>query len=132
VAKQFTLAKNERLKSRKMIDQLFSTGQRFALSPFKVFFAFTNDVAVQAGVGVSSRHFKKAVDRNKIKRMTRESYRLQKLMLQEQLNQQHTGLKLFILYTGKEIPEYAQVHSKLGVILKQLMQLINENISSHT
>jgi hypothetical protein len=76
---------------------------------------------LQFGAGASKRHFKRAVDRNRIKRLLREAYRTQKLPLQTLLRQGNKGyLKLFILYTGKELPEYQLIQEKVGVVLGRL------------
>jgi ribonuclease P protein component len=76
---------------------------------------------LQFGAGVSKRHFKRAVDRNRIKRLIREAYRTQKLPLQALLTGGGKGyLKLFILYTGKELPEYQVVREKVGKVLERL------------
>ena len=77
---------------------------------------------VQAGFGAGSRHFKKAVDRNRIKRLSREAYRLQKLPLLELLKKKERSLVLFFIYTGKELPDYRTVSDKIGVLLQKLMR----------
>jgi ribonuclease P protein component len=88
VSKQFTLGKEERLKSRKQIEQLFDKGKSFVVSPFRIYFIVNgvpidvgrsmvrNENCLQFGVGVSNKNFKKAVDRNRVKRLTREAWRL--------------------------------------------------------
>ena len=77
-----TLGKHEKLKSRKQIDGLFANAQAFTAFPVKVIFTITDSVAdgapVQIGVTASARNFKHAADRNRIKRLLREAYRLQK------------------------------------------------------
>ena len=76
---------------------------------------------LQFGTGVSKRHFKRAVDRNRIKRLVREAYRTQKLPLQGLLKESEKGyLKLFILYTGKELPDYQLIREKVGGVLERL------------
>lgn len=87
---------------------------------------------LQAGVGVSSRFFKKATDRNRIKRLMRESYRLQKTRLQEELISVDTTLSIFILYTGKEIPDYKHVYEKTGIIISRLIKFVHEKAKPHT
>lgn len=126
MTKQFTLGKNERLKSRKAIEQLFKEGKSFAISPFRVYHSPAPH-AVQFGVGVSTRNFKKAVDRNRIKRLMREAYRLQKIGLTEQLKEKQKGLNIFLIYTGKELPDYKLVSEKVNVILNKLQKLDENN-----
>lgn len=142
MAKQLTLGKKERLKSRKLIEQLFSEGKNFPLSPFRVYYIFTSTtpdsrLPTQLGVGVSGKNFKKAVDRNRIKRLIREAYRLQKTDpvttgLQEKLKEKNLQLNVFFIYTGKELPEFNTVKEKLKLILNKLMQIADENISSNS
>jgi ribonuclease P protein component len=86
--------------------------------------AATGWAALQAGFGASSRHFKKAVDRNRIKRLGREAYRLQKELLLQRLTQKGLSMAVFFIYTGKELPEYTIVAEKIGVILQKLIKEI--------
>lgn len=127
MAKQFTLGKNERLKSRKSIEQLFSEGKKIVAAPYRVLYLFTKiekDPSLLFGAGVSAKNFKKAVDRNRIKRLTREAYRLQKISLQEKIRANNIQLNVFFIYTGKELPGYNEVYQKVGVVLKKLDKLI--------
>ena len=145
MAKQFTLGKKERLKSRKAIEQLFKEGQRFTVFPFRVLYIINKAVVanssspvakpifpVQAGVSVATKNFKKAVHRNRIKRMIKEAYRLQKKPLEEKLKNSNTGLFIFLIYTDKEMPAYQLLYDKVHVILTKLQKLINENPTSHS
>jgi ribonuclease P protein component len=137
VAKQFTLGKNERLKSRKQIEQLFSEGKSFPLSPFRIYYLVTpvitnSSSTLQFGAGVSGKNFKRAVDRNRVKRLTREAYRLQKKQLQEVTMQKKLQLNIFFIYTGKELPAFNIVREKVNVILNKLTKIVNENNSPDT
>ena len=132
VSKQFTLGKNERLKSRKQIEQLFNSGKSFSLFPFKIYYFFSPLLPTQFGVGVSGKNFKKAVDRNRIKRLTREAYRLQNLSLKEKLKEKNIQLNVFFVYIDKELPDFNLVKEKLAVALKKLEMIIDENISSNS
>ncbi|WP_246073514.1 ribonuclease P protein component [Dinghuibacter silviterrae] len=105
----------ERLKSRKQIDFLFRSAKSFSVFPLRVFYRWEGSAAARVGVGAPKRHFKRAVDRNRIKRLLREGYRLQKEAL--------PGLHAFIIYTGKELPTQAEIMDKIGVILKKLRDL---------
>lgn len=124
--KQFTLGKLERLKSRKAIDSLFKTGKKFSVPPFRVFYALSAETGVQFGAGVSTRNFKKAADRNRIKRLTREAWRLQKSNFQESLNRLNKGVHIFFIYTEKELPAYKQVFECVGVALQKLENTIEK------
>ena len=138
MAKKFTLGKSERLKSRKQIEQLFKNGQRFVIPPFRVFFSFqagqqSSDFSpLQAGFGASSRNFKTAVERNRIKRLAREAYRLQKNILYDKLKEQERKLNVFFIYTGKELPDFTTVKDKVAVALKKLADKIDENIPKNS
>jgi len=127
MAKQFTLKKAERLKRRKIIEQLFSEGRAVTAFPIRVQYKMVDQltVSLQAGFSVSSRNFKRAVDRNRIKRLMREAYRLQKLPLEQALQTKEQQLALFLIYTGKELPVYALVKEKVEVVLKKLLQTVN-------
>ena len=122
VAKKLTLGKNERLKSRKQIELLFSEGKKFSMTPFRVHYLFNESAnpPLQFAVGVSNKNFKKAVDRNRIKRLVREAYRLQKITLLQKAKEKKGQLNLFFIYTGKEIPGFSEVFEKMKKMLDKL------------
>jgi ribonuclease P protein component len=140
MASQFTLGKNERLKSRKLIEQIFNEGKSFTIQPYKIYYLFpgkTHNIQysmfnIQFTTGVSSKNFKKAVDRNRIKRLTREAYRLQKKELQDVLKQKDLQVNIFFIYTGKELPGFNTAKEKVNVILNKMIKIVNENNSAHT
>lgn len=138
VRKQFTLGKEERLKSRKQIEQLFDKGKSFVVTPFRVYFIVNSELPIQKGesgvkfgAGVSAKNFKKAVDRNRIKRLTREAWRLQKNEISNKAKEAQRRLNVFFIYTGKELPDFTTVKDKVAIALKKLTDKIDENISSH-
>lgn len=133
MAKQFTLGKNERLKSQKQTEHLFSNGKKFTLSPFRIYYTLNKSenplplsLTIGFGTTVSSKIFKKAVDRNRVKRVIREAWRLQKSILQENLKEQKQQLNIFFIYTAKELPEYKEVFEKMGKSINKLLGIINE------
>ena len=130
---KFTLGKNERLKRRKIIEQLFAEGKSIAVFPLRVNFIFVTSLTVplQAGFSVSARTFKRAADRNRIKRLMREAYRLQKGLLYESLHKKQQQMALFVIYTGKELPDYKTVSEKKGVVLNKLTKVVNEIPAPH-
>ena len=79
---------------------------------------------LQAGFGASRRNFKKAVDRNRIKRLSREGYRLQKEPLLRKLQEKGLSMAIFFIYTGRELPDYPTVTEKISVALHKLIKEI--------
>jgi len=134
LSKQFTLGKNERLKHRKFIEQLFNEGKHFSVFPFRLYYLFTEELTspLQAGFSASTRNFKKAVDRNRIKRVTKEAYRLQKNNLRSQLVIRKKKLAIFIVYTDKQLPAFTIVKDRVQIILQKLITIVHEMDTSGT
>lgn len=126
MAKTFSYNKTEKLKSRKLLEQLFAQGKTFLVFPIKVFYLpisqAENEVLVQAGVGTSSRNFKNATDRNRIKRLLREAYRLNKLPLHNFLQEQEKHVAVFFLYIDKTLPQQNILQQKMPLVLDKLMK----------
>ncbi|MDO1502148.1 ribonuclease P protein component [Winogradskyella maritima] len=104
----FKYPKQEKLKSKRTIDQLFTEGQSVAAYPLRLVYLkteFEDNSPVKTGVSVSKRYFKKAVDRNRIKRLLREAYRLNK----PQINTKDEQFAFMILYIGNTMPDYETV-----------------------
>ena len=80
---------------------------------------------LQFGVSVGKRSFKKAVDRNRIKRLIREAYRVEKLILLPLLNE-NMRVELFVIYIGKELPLFSFVQGKIKLVVLRLMQEIEK------
>jgi ribonuclease P protein component len=128
LAKEFSYNKKEKLKSKKQLDQLFQSGKSLTVFPVKVFYmlAEEQDNIIKTGVGVSSRHFKKAVHRNRIKRLLREAYRTEKQPLHAYLNNNKKQLVLFLLFIDKELPQYALMKEKMKLCIQRLIHVLNE------
>lgn len=128
MVKRFGLPKAERLKSRKQIDALFAEGKSFAVFPIRVtyrFFANGQNSGLQIGVSASKRNFKKAVERNRIKRLLREAYRLQKEELQTRVKAAGKHGTVFFLYTDKTIASFDTVKTAMAKCLKKLGAIAN-------
>jgi ribonuclease P protein component len=105
---KYTLKKSERLSQKKLIEELFDKGSSFYLYPFKVFFLPSEKGTNQMMATVPKSIFKRAVDRNIIKRRIREGYRLNKAKLGSD-----NFFFLAYIYTAKEILPSALIHQKI-------------------
>ena len=121
----YSFKKAERLKSKKIIDLLFKKGNAIYDFPIKAVWIETkfgaDELKVQAAFSVSKRKHKKAVVRNRIKRLMREVYRLNKADLYDFLNQRNMQLAVMFIYSGEEIPGYLKVEGKIIDALNRLM-----------
>jgi ribonuclease P protein component len=132
--RKFTLGKHERLKSRKAISALFSKGKKLTISPLLAYYTLLriekdNDktVPVLMGAGVGNKYFKNAVDRNRIKRCIRESYRLQSIQIKSLLLEKGWQLHVFFIFTAKEISQLTNITAKMNLILQQLESMITDH-----
>jgi ribonuclease P protein component len=128
MVKRYGFGKEEKLKSRKSIDELFAKGKSFTVPPVRVSYKFsrTESPCLQAGVTVSKKHFKKAVDRNRIKRLLREAYRLQKNELKELTVEKSLTGHIFFMYNGKELTDFAVISESMKKCLQRLQKIANE------
>ncbi|GAA4891911.1 ribonuclease P protein component [Flaviramulus aquimarinus] len=121
-----TYPKKEKLKSKKRIDLLFSEGQSVSAFPLRLVYmptTFEGSVIAKTGVSVSKRNFKTAVDRNHIKRLLREAYRLNKADFFNNLTTQHAFM---ILYIGKDKPTFAQVETRMKNLFEKFLDKISK------
>lgn len=73
-------------------------------------------------MGVGKRHFKRAVDRNRIKRLVREAYRVRKELLRPLLREE--PLQVFFIYTGRAVPPFAEVEAAVEGGLQKLLRTL--------
>src|SRR5688572_7696053 len=125
MSKRFGFPRKEKLKSRKKIEELFLNGQRFVQFPLRVTYRFsktTEEPLIQVGVTASKKYFKKAVDRNRIKRLLREAYRLQKNGLVETANERHLSGEVFFMYTDKTITSFETIKEAVNKSITRLQK----------
>jgi len=114
VKENLTFPKEEKLKSRKMIGKIFSDGTAVKSYPIRIqfiFHDFEGFPSCQIGASVPKRNFKKAVDRNRIKRQIKEAYRLNKNSFIQKLEAADKKIAMMIIYSGKEKFDYDKIES---------------------
>ncbi len=126
---KYTFKKGERLKSRKLIEQLFIEGKWIKSHPIQLVYLQTNhdsEYLVQTGFSAPKRRFKRAVDRNRIKRLMREAYRLQKHLLPNLKDGNYTKKHVFMfIYMTNDILSYKDVEKHIGELIEKFNQRIN-------
>jgi ribonuclease P protein component len=127
----FTYPKSEKLKSKKTIDLLFSEGKSVSKFPLRLVYIESDygidtdsEQKIKMGVSVSKKYFKHAVDRNYFKRVLRETYRLNKHLLTENLDKPYAFM---FFYQTKERLTYQEIETKtIQLFEKFLVQIKKE------
>ena len=122
----FRFPKKEKLKSRKLIELLFTEGSAITRFPLRLLYLekeLPKDTQVQAAVTVSRKAFRNAVSRNRIKRLMRESYRLNKALV---FNNIEGNFAFLFLYLGKEMPTFKEVERTMQSLLKNFIARKND------
>jgi ribonuclease P protein component len=127
-----TLGKQERLKSKKLIEKLYAEGESVKTFPLRMVFvrtAHTSEFPCQVGVSVAKRNYKLAVDRNRLKRLMRETYRLQKEIVYDNLEEPYVFM---ISYIGREEMKFEDLYLKMEKLLTLFVEKVkntpDENI----
>jgi len=125
----FTYPKNEKLKSKITIDLLFSKGKSVSKYPLRLVFVESDygisegsNQKIKMGVSVSKKYFKNAVDRNYFKRVLRETYRLNKHLLIDNLDKNYAFM---FFYQTKERLTYEEINTKTIQLFEKFHNQIN-------
>ncbi|HEX8014158.1 MAG TPA: ribonuclease P protein component [Flavobacterium sp.] len=126
----FTYPKKERLKSKTTIGLLFSEGKSVSKYPLRLVYRQAeagSEEKIKIGVSVSKKYFKKAVDRNYFKRVLRETYRLNKHLLWENVQQPYS---LMFFYQTKDKLSYEEINTKTVQLFEKFLIQINKTSDS--
>lgn len=134
MSKIFTYQQKDKLKSRKQLQNLFALGKSMSNAPLRLIYTLENiteenqasssPLVIQAGVGAPTKQFKKAVQRNRVKRLLREAYRLELPAFRAQLPLQGMRLNIFILYMEANVLPQIEINATMKLILNQLVKRI--------
>lgn len=129
---RYTFKKEERLTGEKRIENLFAHGQSFIAYPLRVVFLETpsvEELLVSVLISIPKKRIKSAVKRNRLKRLVREAYRLNKTFFNTALQENHR-LEVAFVYVKDELTDYATIEKAvikaLGNITQQLINRENE------
>ena len=120
-----TFSSSEKLKHKKHIDLLFSKGMAINHPPIRLIYVpipSAENEKYKIGVSVPKRNFKKAVERNYLKRLLRETYRKNKYLLPNNINQSYA---LMFIYLGRKTTSYNALEGKMQKILVQFKEKVN-------
>lgn len=126
----FKYPKNERLKSKTTIGLLFSEGKSVSKYPLRLVYRQAEENSeeqTKIGVSVSKKYFKKAVDRNYFKRVLRETYRLNKHLLLDNLNEKYS---IMLFYQTKDRLSYDEINTKTIQLFEKFTSQINKTPDS--
>ena len=127
----FSFKKEERLKSRKIIQQLFSRGQSFSAYPLRLVWMETEEAVgafpIRFTQTVGKKKFSKAVTRNRIRRQIREAWRLQKHQLYAELGAVEYKLAFMVIYTASEHLPSSQIEKGMRKMIYKFINAYQDN-----
>lgn len=122
--KRYSLPQSERLRGKTRIDNLFANAKGVLSYPYRALFTPNGTDKSVIMVSIPKRKFKHAVDRNLLRRRTREAYRLNKALLQQLTN--NKGLDIAFLYIGDKKEEFSLLQKKMNDIFNKIAAKITE------
>jgi ribonuclease P protein component len=120
----YSFPKRERIHYRNDFHRLLSEGESFSLYPFRCIYLWKDATAFSGRIAISAskRKFKRAVDRNKIKRLIRESYRLEKHILYQNYADNKQSIDMLIIYTGTKIHSFRMIREHIILLINKIIK----------
>lgn len=122
MSKKFTYSKEERIKSPLRVNQVFAEGIQAFSHPFKYYFVATPTTEEEAKLmvcfSVPKKRYKRATDRNKIKRLCKENFRLNKEIFYNKAPAMK--MEVYFIFIGKEMPDYHEVEKGMKSVLNSI------------
>lgn len=118
-----TFPKSDRLSGIKSIETLFQQGVNGFVHPFKTVIYVHHEPVnshLRLLISVPKRNFKKAVHRNRVKRLIREAWRRNKAEYQKTLTTNNICVDVALIFTARTIPDYKELEPKIILILQRL------------
>jgi ribonuclease P protein component len=122
-----SFGKEYKLCRRKLIDGVFKTGKVIKQYPFVVHFLEVDEkleAPFQVTISAPKRNFRKAHDRNRIKRLMRETIRFNKMILEEKISKSQKNIIMFMVYTSKEEIPFTTLMKKNELLFEQITKHI--------
>jgi ribonuclease P protein component len=124
-----TLNKKDRLKSYSKIRELFDHGVKLRQHPLTLIYLLeegkaADGASMKMGVAVGAKHFKKAVQRNLLKRRIKEAYRIQNADLKESILPTSFNMSLFFIYADHVVSDYALISSSVKKLLDKCKEIV--------
>ncbi|MFI5218051.1 MAG: ribonuclease P protein component [Bacteroidia bacterium] len=131
---RFTFSKHERLGSRKALEHIFKSGKKINESTIQILWMESDSkekALLKIAISVPKKNFKKAVDRNKIKRQIREAYRLNKHKILPLIKSTGKKFSAVILFTGKVPLAYPETEAKIILTLQRFASKVCDQSSQN-
>ncbi len=124
---RFTFSKEERLSSKKIIDELFRLNKKIYSKNFTIIWdkKTQSNPKIELLISVPKKNIKKSSDRNYVKRMIRESYRINKPIIYSLIS---VNIYVILVYNKKEVQKFNILEKEIVAIFDNLSNVINESV----